>query len=679
MFEAIDYDVHYVPNKKHPTGLHLKRRHTLLPGFGAIVGPNESGKSTILELLRFSLFGSKALRGVAADYQKLDVTVWLSGDRVIHRTLTGASLTIEGETVVKGTKPVNARIVEMLGFGLAVFDVANSINQGDVEALSNMRPTERAKLTGSVVGLDKIDQLMAYTNSVALGHDRAAAAVEAVLAPPLSPPEPEGYPNRSMFHDWLDKAEKDAIERAKLEGMLSAPGAAPPVNPGPRPTELSVADLREIVANGNEHQLLTMELRRLPEAVDLDVLEADIVAYENYSIAQDWLRDHPLPTLSLEEAKAALATWDLLDRFMARKTLLDEEARLVSQLDNSETATCPSCDHTFHLEEEVAARVSERVSAVRAELEAYADVPLAVTGPSVRRAECEARIEQGEDRFAEERAAALAVPKVAPPLVKRHELDAYRIAAARRPEIEAQLATLEVDPAANETLEALLAWEIRSEGYDQRVAYYEQQQQERARLKAAYDALEYPPGRLEELRRIVGAFKPYEQALARFETDQAAYELRLAQVAEMRAKAEQWRAAKDALADLRTQIKQHLYPSLAKAASVLLAGMTNGARRSVEIDEDFDVLIDGQRIDTLSGSAKAVANLSIRLGLGQVLTHRVFPVIFADEIDASMDDDRANSTQEMLYQCARRVSQFLMVSHKTPAADWYIDLGEVSE
>jgi hypothetical protein len=41
---------------------------------------------------------------------------------------------------------------------------------------------------------------------------------------------------------------------------------------------------------------------------------------------------------------------------------------------------------------------------------------------------------------------------------------------------------------------------------------------------------------------------------------------------------------------------------------------------------------------------KAVANLALRLGLGQVLTNKVFSLFIGDEIDASLDGSRAQQT-----------------------------------
>ena len=52
---------------------HQDRTFDLSKGLTAITGRNESGKSLIMEMIRFALFGSKALRGEASDYRKLHV------------------------------------------------------------------------------------------------------------------------------------------------------------------------------------------------------------------------------------------------------------------------------------------------------------------------------------------------------------------------------------------------------------------------------------------------------------------------------------------------------------------------------------------------------------------------------------------------------------------------------
>src|SRR5262249_13203727 len=86
------------------------------------------------------------------------------------------------------------------------------------------------------------------------------------------------------------------------------------------------------------------------------------------------------------------------------------------------------------------------------------------------------------------------------------------------------------------------------------------------------------------------------------------------------------------LTGLRSMVKGHLVPALSRVASHLLAQMTGGQRSAIVVDQEFDVLVDGQRLDTLSGSGKALANLALRLGLGQVLTNNVLSLFIGDEI-----------------------------------------------
>jgi DNA repair exonuclease SbcCD ATPase subunit len=123
------------------------------------------------------------------------------------------------------------------------------------------------------------------------------------------------------------------------------------------------------------------------------------------------------------------------------------------------------------------------------------------------------------------------------------------------------------------------------------------------------------------------------------------------------AEADEYRKARSGLQILKSKIKQHLVPSLNRVASTLLSQMTGGGRSVVRVDDDFDVTVDGQPLNTLEGSGKAIANLAIRIGLGQVLATKVFSVFLGDEIDAAMDEDRAGSTAQCLRNLTRHVAR----------------------
>ena len=122
------------------------------------------------------------------------------------------------------------------------------------------------------------------------------------------------------------------------------------------------------------------------------------------------------------------------------------------------------------------------------------------------------------------------------------------------------------------------------------------------------------------------------------------------------------------------KVKQELAPSLSKAASSLLYAMTNGERRFVDVDHDFNIIVDGQPLQTLSGSGKSVVNLALRIGLGQVLTSKVLPIFMGDEIDKDMDAIRATSTHSTFQNLKSVLTQIILVTHKDIEADQVISL-----
>ena len=155
-----------------------------------------------------------------------------------------------------------------------------------------------------------------------------------------------------------------------------------------------------------------------------------------------------------------------------------------------------------------------------------------------------------------------------------------------------------------------------------------------------------------------------------------AYDERLAKANAEREREKTYRTASKAVKELRSRVKEYLVPSLNRVSSHLLRTMTGGKRSNVVIDEEFNILVDRQPLNTLSGSGKSVANLAIRLGLGQILTNRVFPVFMGDEIDAAMDADRAGNTAECFKNLTDNITQVVLVSHKTLEADNTIELSD---
>lgn len=680
MFTRLKYYVRFEPANR--PAFEFNRDFSFGTGMTAIIGPNERGKSITLEMIRFALFGAKALRGPTSGYHDLRVEAWFTlGEtqyRIVRRANT-AELWIGDERVARGTSPVNERIVKTLGFGLKVFDVTNSINQGAVEALSQMRPTERQKLVGDTVGLDRIDALIQFCNDEALALNREAVALAGNIYRPEAPTEPEGYAEFAQVRVQLERSQAAYDKVQQLKGQLSVPTIAPPPEDRPRPTQYTLAELENSCAT-----------RRA--AVDLQTRAA------NYPVIDvEEARTQNRLAAATAEAKRWMASDRIFDKSPAEAAVLVEQhehymaytqyamtvaplAELKRRREHSNFVDCPNCQHHFPLDPETVGRLDAEI----AELEALTPIPPAPPSARLDFAYVE-KLKSliGRDTEYEEEMAKVAECQELIDLNYRASaytdefLDAYDPSVRENllAEIEA-LAPHLIDNDQN-LRDELIRWEADQRRRNEIADQYEAEQARCQALQTMLDDLQPVADLLPDLKQKLTEFsahavrmESWREAIAKADELQKEVEAKMEE-------AEQWREAKLAMTQLRSEIKQHLYPSLAKAASALLSNMTDGRRNQIEIDDSFEITVDGQPLNTLSGSAMAVSNLALRLGLGQVLTHKIFPVVLADEVDASMDDERAASTQDVLRQCARRVSQLLLVTHKKPEADCLLDLGEI--
>ena len=87
-------------------------------GLNILSAKNGFGKSTILEMLNYSLFGTQALRSSVTDYPKdFEVICKIlinSRTYIINRTVKNSYIVSDEEVVVTGITPVNSFIKELL-------------------------------------------------------------------------------------------------------------------------------------------------------------------------------------------------------------------------------------------------------------------------------------------------------------------------------------------------------------------------------------------------------------------------------------------------------------------------------------------------------------------------------------------------------------------------------------
>jgi exonuclease SbcC len=676
MFRNLSYSVTFPQ-----TGRRLEAKLDFASGFSAITGPNESGKSMIFEMLRFLLFGTQALRGEADQYANLKAeceVVIKSEEYRIVRTMKKADIWRGAQLIATGVTAVNDKVGKILGFGRAVFDVACSINQGEVERLGSMTSAERKKLVDSVLGIDALDVVAKWGMEEAKLLERDAANLRQRLVFPTVPVEPDEYTPTAELREKLELLQTQSTELSELNGWLSATRTKPvkPTCSVDLPATALVQFAEQRRALREQVHSLEARIAALPTTAPYTEAELDAMlkAHSGHSAAmaaKRALEAIRVPSYGIGTLQGFAAAHESL----SATTLRRAKAQRIEELKQTGSAPCPHCGEEILAEH---AQISELEAALGPELPEVDTPPI-----SLAKVEAELRAWETFDQAEYDRHAA--VPWVDAPAVALHEIDSYR---ARIGQVEERARLCdEVNPdrarfAAMPDYEKMLAdrraFEEAHTHYMVDAMAFESWQADYNIKKVRREVLAGVPNHLMLVQLQHVASSQHEQAVRAWEVAVEAYRIGGEVADNLEAKAAEHRKVRDVMNVLRSLIKQHVLPSLNKVASHLLVGMTGGQRNVIIVDEEFNVLVDNQDIQTLSGSGKSVANLALRIALGQVLTNRVISVLLADEIDAAMDEFRAENTALVLRTLENSISQVLLISHKSIEADNSVRLGEIS-
>ena len=648
---------------------HHNKTYFFKPGITTITGPNESGKSLLAEFLAFSLFGVTALRLSSENYKGLEVTtevdingkgyviqrgltnckIFLTEDYTNQRSLTDPKLPRTEETICVGTKPCNSFITQKLGYNYNVYAMGNYAAQEQLSDFGRMKPAERKKAVDQVLGLGVIDKLISDCGEEASRYRAEAAGIMTVSTPPSLPERPEGYvplDQVNMVYNLLkDKKEALLIH----DSMLNLPIKEAPIRPEETIKETSLElhtklmrknTLSMSINNIKSLELPSLTLKQIEEAEALNRLWA---VHEEYLYNLERL-PKVKPELSSEQVTEGLLKWEEYEHYLSHSK---------NQIE------CPKCQHKFLTSGETLTPVVK---------------------PEVSK---EYYIEQRniiflwQGAYIPDEIPAPKEDKVDPVyLINQRSLLVNIERKEELPELEKELSTLEnIQP---EQLQIRQSYERALDLYNADLGVYLRNMEDRKIAQDGKDKIltEFPNllRDFEAIELLRPRVMIYENELARYTKDLETYNSQLQLVTKYTEKAEAYKLASNNLKEMKVKVKRYVIPSLKKVASRLLTEMSGGTHNSIEIDEDFNISVDGLEMRGGSGSGQAIANIALRIGLGQVLTHKSFNVFIGDEMDGSMDEERVNQTADCLKRLSKFINQIILVTHKDIVADHYIKL-----
>ena len=146
-------------------GVHRNRTFDFTEGFNIIRGPNEGGKSTILECIAICFFGASAMRGGWEDIVTLDEKVSTMklelqfGEYLIKRSKSSASV-VGPDTKIAGHNDVTNFFLDMFGIKKGTEKHVMIAEQSAVKGILESGAAAATNFIEDLAGFDQIDQLI---------------------------------------------------------------------------------------------------------------------------------------------------------------------------------------------------------------------------------------------------------------------------------------------------------------------------------------------------------------------------------------------------------------------------------------------------------------------------------------------------------------------------------------
>lgn len=680
MLNKLVFKVHFAPTTKYPEGQIIKGDHTFEKGLSAITGKNEAGKSLRLEMIRYALWGSQALRGASTSYNSIETELeFVINKRTYKIKRKGNKVTVQAKDennqwieLATGSKPVKEFIRRTFGYDMEVFDVANACLQGEIEAMTNKKPSERKQMVDRTIGLDSIDKLISKVNADLTATRQAISLLNDKVIEKYEKPTPISCTKTSEeLQQELQKIQEKAKEKTYIKGKLSALVCDVPVAPQFPKGEIEesldelYAQLELIEATRNNANVLKPRLlsyeKIMMELDGKDIKTLNKYAEENYS--QKWNEYKYYEQKRVDKPEYIQEDLDYIR----------EGIDALKVLDNGIHTECPECAERFYVDSSGIVLKEPERDALAQEMDKF-------------NIHNKSDLSAAQIRLVEYTAFSQ-MKKVDKPDLPEEKNVPYSALAKLRDfvgfdadEIRKHIEALENSYIESKTLlsskiEQRILQEKLKRDYESKLERYNNYVEYLNEVKPKLDTtLKYIESEEKTVQELYLVVRDYEQKLQEYNIKQEAQSKAFETLAELENNLVEITKVKKSLNDLKPKVKSHLLPSLNKVASTLISQMTNNERTSIVVDEDFEILVDGQPVNTLSGSAKAVANLAVRIGLGTVLTNKVFSVFLADEIDAAMDSQRAAYTAQCLQNLTSVINQIILVSHQKPEADHQIEV-----
>ena len=694
---------------------HPNKKFNFTQGLNLIKGENEAGKSLIFEAIDFALHGSVALRLPATMYEAnlfSELVATINGvDYKITRTPKKVELRLDGqdEVLAKGTSAVNAEIRKLLGYNRNVFLVSNYSCQESISYLSTLKPAERKNTIDNVVGLTAVEAVIAEVKTEVTVLNRTMLSVKNREV--AAPTEPFGVrvinadklidSAQKQILDYKNKISNQKLLRTQHENLLKN-----------KPQEIEQGDVSGFIGGLTEQTIAETKAK-------IDSLNKSLIYHRRRFEA---MIEPPVSVVPTDSDKIISGlTNELLNKKEVQKqTLTNGLSQVNAKLEAIgskivvEPYTEADIDSVIKHEEQYTAwldvqRLKEKGSincdhcgneillAKDAIKEHYGEVPEVVEKPQVSSSTM-VQVNRQIAKDIDEKALLIANKETIETGLKQLEKDWYSSEAIEAHFIAVNnLESYEKSKEIHQKWSADYSAEVAAfQGFEKEIEQYatwhtdpeieahrkaiinfknwQDNQRELENWKATQSSLEPFLGE-DQLERWEHMIEHHENEglknesnlknWSEYDVALEKYNLWLSEHDDLTAELDAQKLNVEALNLYKQKIKSAILPSVNAVATQWLKRMSEGKHTSVELTEQMEILVNAAPIEALSISGRALGHLSLRMALGQVLTNSVFPVFMADEVDASMRNERGQNVLNALTDMLKgSMKQVIIISHR---------------
>ena len=617
------------------TYAHKNTTITFTDGMNYIVGKNESGKTVVLNMIAFALFGAGALRGPVSDYKKLQVSLSFKvndklylverGTKDIIYEIITTNLDKNGnvdiQTVEKATgkTAVNQFIVGILGYGLDVFNRMNFSQQLEGDSYANSKKSERLDLINKINGVDEANQLEKHLES-------------------------------------KKKAYKSEIKGLDMSAIVNNVE----FTPNPKLDHLTENDLTKMAEEARDTYSKISELNSISTAYRMipDAPEWPSALYHPSSLVNPYTEEESTLDEYLEAYDAHLislqtinSTIENRNAYLRQNAIYDSSYNLIDESTVEELEKHLENNKMFEQKQHLLSQGSVKCP------HCYEEFPLMYSSID----------ELGEVKYIE-------IPFDEQYIKRaRYFVDHYYDTCIQ---YESEISFLEMEKEErlqyefkvdyNQAKSIQNEWKI----FNKKVESHKESSDRFKNTYPDFTDIESLQNQIDKLNRDLALVSDKRLELESYLREKGVYlsaQKAKSQIDVLVKDKQEKIKAYDALIEqskaIKLEIQNKSIPSLNKKASSIINKMTGGEHYSLTLSDTFELLLDGKLITAFTGSTQVTANVAFRIALIESFYKKTFPVFIGDEIDSFADATRAEHIHKALGKLAEDGYQIILISH----------------